>query len=446
MKILNPFARAVRYRDGLPVMPGAFPLVGHVPAVYLGAPEFLRGGRKELGNLFWMMAGPGMDLISCAGEGALEIFRNKAFSSGHLEEVSPLVGRGTVLAQDGAAHRHTRAAMNGPFSPRGLGVKEVGAMAARVIEERAAAWAEAGSVTILAETRELALEIIFRLLGVAPEDLGAWREHYGELILANLAIPFMFPGSPAHRAAKAKKWLDARFLEIVHAARAAPEQETLLRALTLATDDEGRPLTDEELVNNLRLLVLGGHETMAATLAWIVIYLALRPDYWDALLSEALAAPGVPTAPDEARAFPFADALFRETVRMYPAFGIITRKAVEDFELYGRRIPKGAMVAIDLWSISHDPAIFPDPDTFLPARWIGRKEPPSPREMLQFGSGPHFCLGYHLAWLESVQLAVALARELDRKKLRPKLAGDRPPAPVFLPTVHPAAKTKIEMG
>lgn len=443
MILLNPFARAVRYRDGLPVLPGAFPLLGHLPAVYKDAPALFRRARKELGPAFWVLAGPGMDLVSCAGTNAIDLFRNKAFTSEHLKELSPLVAAGTLLAQDGAAHRHMRAAMNGPFAPRALSAKAVGPMAASVIQERVARWVNEKRITILAETRELALEIIFRMIGVAPEDLAGWREHYGELLLANLGIPFMFPGSPAFRAARAKRWLDARFQAMIDAARAAPTSETLVHALTLAKDDEGKPLTDQELVDNLRLLVLGGHETMAATLAWMVIMLGLRTDLWDALSAEVNVA-SVPVSPQEARAFPFAEALFRETVRSYPPFGIITRKAVDDFELYGHRIRKGTLVGVDLWSISHDPELFDDPDTFLPSRWLGRSEPPSSREIVQFGAGPHFCLGYHLAWLESVQLAVALARELGQRGLRPRLHHDHAPAAIFLPVIHPAPKTKIE--
>lgn len=446
MVLRNPFARAVRYRNGLPILPGAFPLVGHIPLLYKDVEDILRSARKELGPAFWVMAGPGMDLVSCAGPDAIDIFRSKAFSSEHLQEVSPLIGRGTLLAQDGAAHRHTRAAMNGPFAPRGLGAKTLGPMVARIVEARIARWADQRRIPILVETRELALEIIFRLIGVAPENLGAWRAHYRQLLLANLGIPFMFPGSPAYRAAKAKTWIDARFQEIIDAVRSAAPAETLVHALTLARDDEGRPLTDAELVNNLRLLVLGGHETMAATLAWMVITLALRPELWSVLLDEAKEAPSVPESPQDARRFPFAEALFRETVRMYPPFGIITRKSVDDFELHGRLIPKGTMVGVDLWSISRDPALFDEPDTFLPSRWLGRSEPPSAREIAQFGAGPHFCLGYHLAWLETVQLAVALARELGRRGLRPYLDDNHTPSAIFVPVVHPPPKTIVKLA
>src|SRR5687768_7369651 len=114
----NPLSRTVKYRDGIPVLPGAFPVVGHLPLIYSDAENGLRRARAEVGNVFWLRAGPGVDLVSCAGPDALEIFRSKAFTNEHLQELSPLVAAGTLLAQEGAAHRHMRAAMNGPFAPR----------------------------------------------------------------------------------------------------------------------------------------------------------------------------------------------------------------------------------------------------------------------------------------------------------------------------------------
>lgn len=442
----NPFARAVRYRDGLPVLPGAFPLVGHILMLYRNAPAALRAGRAELGPLFWIAAGPGMWIISCTGREALDVFKSKSFTSTHLQKISPLVAGQSLLSQDGEVHRRMRSAMNAPFVPRGLSAGVVGPMMAGAIAARVAAWADAGRVKILPDTREVALEIIFRMIGILPSDLSSWRAQYRELVLANLGIPFMLPGFPAHRAARAQRWINARFLEIIAAERLRGDTSTVIGALVHAKDDEGRALSDAELTDNLRLLVLGGHETMAATMAWLVIMLAGKPDLWDVLCEEARGAPAVPSSPEAARALPFAEALFRETVRMYPAFGMISRMALERVELSGHEIRPGAMVAVDLWGISHDPTLFEAPDEFNPSRWLGRSGPPSQVEISQFGAGAHFCLGYHLAWLETIQLAVALAREVSGRGLRLRLRGGRIPDPIFLPIEHPPPDTVVEIA
>jgi cytochrome P450 family 117 subfamily A len=432
------------------VLPGAFPLVGHIPAMYRRLPEVTRRARAEIGPIFWITLGSGMWVAVCTGREALEIFKSKAFTSAHLQTIAPLVAGMSVLAQDGGAHRHLRSALNGPFLPRGLAAGVVGSkpggptepMMGGALGALCAGWCAKGKARVVPDIQDAALAIIFRMIGVDPQELPAWRVQYRDLLLANYGSTRMFPGSPAYRAARARRWIDARFLDIVTAARATPDEGTLLGALTRATDDDGQGLTDAELLDNLRLLVLGGHETIASTLAWMVIQLGARPDLWEALSAEAGAAPEVPATPQEAKAFPFAEALFRETVRAYPPFGVITRKALEPFPLHGQTIPEGALVGVDLWGIAHDPDLFPDPDDYHPARWLGRTSPPTPIEISQFGAGPHFCLGYHLAWLEAVQFAVALAREAKRAGRRPRLR--KVPAPIFLPTEHPPAGTVVD--
>ena len=297
---------------------------------------------------------------------------------------------------------------------------------------------------VLPEIQEAALEIILRAIGVDPASLPEWRSRYRALLLANLGNGPRFPGSPAWRAARARAWIDARLLENVARVRSAPD-DGLLSALVAGRDDEGRPLGDQALADNLRLLVLGGHETISSTMAWIVITLGCRPDLWSALRDEVGLAAEVPETPMAARAFPFAEALFRETVRMHPPFGLITRRCEEPFVLHGKTIPRGAVVGVDLWGASRDEAVFTDPEELRPSRWLGRTSPPTPLELCQFGAGAHFCLGYHLAWLEAVQLSVALARALGRAGKSPSLRGGHAPRPVFLPTERPPAGTVVRL-
>jgi cytochrome P450 len=442
MAIFNPFARAVRLREGLPVLPGAFPLAGHLPAL-LRFPEVIRAAQEQVGPVYWVELGLGKRILVCTGPEALEIFRSKAFTSQHLTEISPLVAGTSMLSQDGAAHRHMRAAMSAPFLPRGLSASEIGATMGGLLGARVARWAATGRVKVLPEVQEMALEIIFRLLGVSLADLPAWRDRYRALLLANLGIDVDFPGSPARRAARARAWIDARFRDLVAAARVRPDAEGLLAELARGRDEEGRGLSEGELLDNLRLLVLGGHETISATMSWMLITLAARPALWEALSAEARDAL-VPTTPEAARAFPFAEALFRETVRLYPPFTLITRFVAEASTLHGKTIPRGALVAVDLWSLGRDPATFAAPDEYRPERWLGRDRTPTGIEVAQFGAGPHFCLGYHLAWLEAVQFAVALVRALGRAGKRPRLRTSMP-EPVYVPTQRPPAKTVVEL-
>ncbi len=93
--------------------------------------------------------------------------------------------------------------------------------------------------------------------------------------------------------------------------------------------------------------------------------------------------------------------------------------------------------------MSRDPELFAEPERFDTGRWLGRSKPPSPLEISQFGGGPHFCLGYSLAWLEGIQFLVALARVLGPQGRRPRLTGESLPKQVFFPLAHPPNPTRI---
>ena len=195
-------------------------------------------------------------------------------------------------------------------------------------------------------------------------------------------------------------------------------------------------------MDNIRLLVLAGHETSASTMAWMVIMMAQRPEVWDRVCAEAVAAGGIPRSPKELRSFPYAEAVFRETLRLHPPVASDSRRALVDFELAGRTVQAGDNVTISIMHLSRDPSTYERPDEFVPERWLGRAEAVSAIELVQFGGGPHFCLGYHLAWMEIVQFAVGIALAMRGRNLRPRIVG-APPKMRYVPLLHPSAGTRV---
>ncbi len=442
--LLNPFALTTPHRKGFPVAPGAFPLVGHLPALHRDLPALLRRSRAALGPLFWITLGRRTWILVCSGPEGLTAFQSPAFSSTHLQKGASLVAGRSLLAQDGDVHRRMRGAMQRPFQPRGLAASAAPRLMASALTGLTRRWLAQGRARVLPDVQEVAISIIFRLLGVDDADLPAWRRRYRNLLLSNLGIDLDFPGSPRRRATRARAWIDAELGTLVRRARNERRQDdgSLLAALAQGTDDEGRDLADDELCDNLRLLVLAGHETISATLAWIVITLGTRPDLWATLREEVSPSAEVPVTFEEARRFPFAEALFRETVRLHPPFGVLTRMTKEEVVLHGRAVPARTSVAVDLGGIGRDPAVFERPDEMDPSRWLGRGAAPSAIEIAQFGAGAHFCLGYHLAWLEAVQFTVALARTMGAAGRRP-VVGKAVPRPVYVPTEHPVAGVDV---
>jgi cytochrome P450 len=442
--LLNPLNRRVRERHGFPVFPGAFPVIGHMPAMMTDAIGLMRRAQRQLGDFFWMKSGFGQPSLYCLHPDVFTIFKNKVTTSTYLQEIaSDFLGR-SLLVHDGAVHHHMRSAMNGPFLPPGLTAAETGAVLADLIEKGVRGWAAKGEVRILAETREVALAAIFRVMGIPEEDLPSWRRNYEHFVMLALNLPNL-PGSPRRRGLRAKRWLSEHLMVFIREARAHPEITGLLASLVHARDEEGSGLTDEELIDNLRLLVLAGHETSASTLAWMTVVLAQRTDLWERLCAEATAAGAVPRTPRELKNFPFAEALFRETLRLYPPVSTDARRALVDFELGGRTVPAGTQISISIAHLSRHAAVYERPDEFLPERWLGRAEAITPLELVQFGGGPHFCLGYHLAWMEIVQSAVALALVMRGRGVRPHLMGSFP-ARRYLPLLHPAAGTRVRFS
>lgn len=424
-------------------MSGSLPVFGHLLSFFKDPTQTVARGTEELGPLFWVETGFGRrrDLVY-SSPAAIELLRRKELESGHFYEELPLFFGRSLLVVDGDEHRHMRAAMNKPFAPRGLDRAGVGHIAATATRARVAAWVGRSQVEILAETQELALQIIFGIIGVEAEELSLWRKQFRTFMLSAVHLPLEFPGSPKWWAQRARRWLDEHLLALIEAVRNDPEAHGLLAELVRGRDEAGQQLSEPELLDNLRLLVIGGHETSASTMAWMMIYLAESPERWARLCAEADALDSIPATASELGRCPYAQALFREAVRMHPPIYADTRRTRAELELEGHRIPAGTVIHIPLGYISRTPSIFARPDEFDPQRWLGDRRL-SPVETAQFGGGPHFCLGYHLALLEGTQLAITAAKQLSEAGLRPAI--DRVPAPIYLPLAHPPARTRIRL-
>lgn len=437
--------RARRFKSGFPVLPWALPLLGHT--LYFSSfgrdtIDVLCEAREPLGPLFWIDVGMHNWVLVCTEPDGFEVLKNKGTTSEHMQDIIGVFAGRSMLAQDGPVHHHMRSAMNGPFAPRGMTASRVGELTRDIIDAHVGAFGE--RVTILEQTRLIALEVIFRIMGVPVGELGAWRKQFERFALSAFVLPIELPLTPVWWGKRARAWLDARFRAMIAAARRASPEESFLAAVVHARDESGANQTDDELVDNLRLLAIAGHETTASTMAWMVITLAGRPDLWDALVKEVERAPQTPRSPEEARAYPFAEALFRETLRLRAPVPILGRRTIGWITLYDRRIPPGTVVGVPLGVLGRHPALFSDPMRFDPTRWLNRSRGPTPLETATFGGGPHFCLGYHLAWTELVQLAVALARELGGRGVRPRLVGRKAPRQWYMPFGHPSAGTQID--
>lgn len=437
----NPLRRAPRLHHGLPVLRGSFPLLGHMPAVMTNPSRMMFLGEVEHGPLFWVDAGAGKLALACNTPEAFGLLRSASVNSSHFYEQNEVFFGRSLLVADGAEHRHMRSAMNRPFSPGGLRRADIVRASAAVIERRVASWCSSSSLEILAETRDITLEIIFGIMGIPADDLDRWHRKFRHYMIS--ALGPLWPWLVLRIAKPARRWLDERLGELLEQARAQGEAAPgLLGQLVRAQDESGLGLTQDELIDNLRLLVIAGHETSASALAWMMLFLAHHPHYWARLCEEASAGED-DLGEVQIADYPFAQALFRESVRMYAPVYAETRISHAPLQLEGFEVPVGTLLQIPLGAMSRDPRVFEQPDRFWPERWIDRERKISPIETSQFGGGHHFCLGYHLALVEGVQLAITAARALTKAGLRPSLGGKQVPSPVYVPLTHPPRSARV---
>lgn len=420
----------------LPVLDGAWPVFGHTFRLFRELPRTFRELQESPGPLCWMkILGLGWVLVYSRRE-SFDLFMNRISSSARMvDQAEVVIGRSSMLSADGSAHRHLRKAASGPFTPRGLTMTGVSATMEEVITARVEAMLERDELVLLEETQRIALDIIFRIMGIPDHELELWAEKYN-VLLKGVVGPRagVFP-LPYYFASRARRWLDERLRAYIQTARTDPEARGLVAEMVRGRDDEGHALSDDEILDNLRLLVLAGHETTASVMAWMACYMALDDEVHDRLVAEATAAEGLPHAPGDMGRHPYAEALFRESLRLHPPVGMQNRQLTAPLDVDGVTVPVGTTVAIPIWLLSRDPELYPDPDTFDPDRWIGRGHKLGALETAQFGGGPHFCLGYHMAWVEAVMFATVLARGLARRGKRLHLP--RMPGEVSFPLLRP---------
>ena len=128
---------------------------------------------------------------------------------------------------------------------------------------------------------------------------------------------------------------------------------------------------------------------------------------------------------------------------MHPPTTVLPRRALQELQLGQRRIPAGTDLCIPLLHFSTSALLHEAPDQFRLARWLQRTEPILPVDMLQFGTGPHVCMGYHLAWLALVQFCIALALTMHEAGVRPRLLSDVEKGRRYYPTAHPSMTIRI---
>lgn len=292
----------------------------------------------------------------------------------------------------------------------------------RYADRLADGWQDREVRDVHREMMKVTMEIVSKTLFDA--DVERDVEEVGEafdVVLKEIAVrfrrPFRIPDAiptPGNlRYRRGVATLNRLINRIVAERRASPaDRGDLLSMLMSARDDDGVAMSDGQLRDELVTLFLAGHETTAIVLSWTWHLLAQHPLVRDRLVAELFGElERRPATVADLPRLPYADAVIKEAIRLYPPAYVLGREAVADCEIGGWRVPAGATIYMSPWVLHRDERWFSSPEKFLPERWLDGLAARLPRFVyFPFGGGPRICIGDRFATMEAALILATLAR------------------------------------
>jgi cytochrome P450 len=384
--------------------------------------EFVFGARRRLGEVFRMRTRvvEGGTVVTSHPDHVKSLFTADPVDAPSLTGESPLrpiVGPNSTLTALGERHMRQRKLLLPSF--HGEAVARYTAMIADAAEREIDRWPLGTPFQLAPRMQAITLDVIMGgIFGIEGRPERGTPEHRLRHVIRRLVWLSTQPiaqvaellNTGSDEAVGPTKtalgYLDRATYAVISKRRDAPdlEQRTdILSMLLQATDDEGMPLTDEELRDELLTLVLAGHETTANSLAWTFERLVRTPHAYD-WLREAVRS-------DSSEREAVIDATIHEGMRSRPVIPTIGRRVTVPWQLGDYGVAAGTPVLMSILLVHHREDVYPEPFAFRPERFLHRK--PGTYEWIPFGGGIRRCLGATLAMAEQRVVMDAVARRTD---------------------------------
>jgi cytochrome P450 family 135 len=382
---------------------------------WAGRPEsFLLSCRRRFGDAFTVRLVQGGDWVFLSHpRDAAAVFTGDpaAFVAGGTHELlEPLFGSRSVHLLDGPAHLRQRRLLMPPL--HGQHLERYAEVIAAVTREELEGWPVGRELPALPFTQRIALEVIMRgIFGFQRGEGRAVRQSLDRVLSLTMGDSRVIAGavldprllrlatrSRAFAFRRAMDALDTALFAEIRRRRSAAESSRpdMLSMLLRARDEQGHPLGDRELKDNLVTVVVAGHETTATALAWAFHFLARSP--------EALS--DLPARVEDDASL---DSIVRETLRLRPSVPLSMRRLLEPLQTEGGVLPPGTNVGVCIPLLQRFGGAYSDPEKFQPDRFRGAR--PEGFAWAPFGGGTRRCLGSRLAMLEmKIVLRVILGR------------------------------------
>jgi cytochrome P450 len=214
----------------------------------------------------------------------------------------------------------------------------------------------------------------------------------------------------------------------------------VIDARDLATDTA---FIREELIDQLGVFFLAGHETTASALTWAVFIAGVRPEVAARIRTEVHDVAGdAPLSFDHVKRLAYTRNVFKEALRLYPPITFIPRVATENTVIGSKKIKRGTMVMISPWAIHRHQKLWPNPDAFDPDRFSAAREHEIVAgSYIPFGSGPRVCVGAAFATTEATLILARLMRRFSFEVQEPEKVR-----PIARLTTRPAHEVLVRVS
>ncbi|QLE58441.1 cytochrome P450 [Nostoc sp. TCL26-01] len=355
--------------------------------------------------------------------------------------VQPLVGANSLILLDGDRHLQQRKLLMPPF--HGERMRAYGHTIGDITEQVTSQWSIGKPFVARSSMQEISLQVILKTVFGLKEG-----ERYQQIkqVLIEMLDTFNTPisaiflffqslqrdlgaWSPWGRFIRRRQQLDELIYQEIRERRQQTENtsEDILSLLLSARDENGQPMTDVELRDELMTMLFAGHETTAIALSWALYWVHYVPEVREKLLQELNSIDIAHADPTAITQLPYLNAVCSETLRITPiGFFSFPRILKAPMQFMGYNLPKGMMISVCIYLAHHRPDIYPEPKKFRPERFLERQF--SAYEFMPFGGGNRRCLGMAFALFEmKLVLANILSHYslelLDKTYLKPVRRG-----------------------